>query len=82
MGWPLWCAYRGTPVTQASIHDKRAARSLLRRVRDRAGDRFSLVWADNGYHGAFPGWAHATLGLTVEVVSRPRKTLFHVLPRR
>nr|WP_256373260.1 hypothetical protein [Actinosynnema pretiosum] len=40
------------------------------------------MWADNGYHGAFPGWAHATLGLTVEVVSRPRKTLFHVLPRR
>nr|WP_269770706.1 IS5 family transposase [Actinosynnema pretiosum] len=69
-------------VTPADVHDKRAARSLLRRVRDRAGDRFSLLWADACYHGAFPGWARTTLGLTIEVVSRPRKTLFHVLPRR
>ncbi|QUF03341.1 IS5 family transposase [Actinosynnema pretiosum subsp. pretiosum] len=69
-------------ATPASTHDKRAARSLLRRVRDRAGTRFSLVWADTGYHGAFPDWAHSTLGLAIEVVSRPRKTLFQVLPRR
>ncbi|MFF5099839.1 MULTISPECIES: IS5 family transposase [Actinosynnema] len=69
-------------VTPASIHDKRAALSLLRRVRDRASARLSLVWADTGYHGAFPSWAHTTLGLRVEVVSRPRKTLFQVLPRR
>ncbi|MCP2095033.1 Transposase [Actinosynnema pretiosum] len=47
-------------VTPASTHDKRAARSLLRRVRDRAGTRFSLVWADTGYHGALPDWAHTT----------------------
>ncbi|GAA2683233.1 Transposase [Actinosynnema pretiosum] len=36
-------------VTPASIHDKRAARSLLRRVCDRAGGRLSLVWAGTGY---------------------------------
>ncbi|MGW4114009.1 transposase [Actinosynnema sp. NPDC004786] len=41
-------------VTPANIHDKRAARSLLRRVRHRAGHRLTLIWADNGYHGTFP----------------------------
>nr|BFE54639.1 IS5 family transposase [Saccharothrix mutabilis subsp. capreolus] len=69
-------------VTPAHIHDKRAARPLLRRARAIAGDRLSLLWADNGYHGAFPDWARTTLDLVIEVVTRPRGSLFRVLPRR
>ncbi|WP_306749557.1 IS5 family transposase [Saccharothrix yanglingensis] len=47
-------------VTPASTQDRVAARSLLRRMRDTAGRRVSLVWADGGYTGPPIDWAHRT----------------------
>ncbi len=69
-------------VTPASTQDRVAARSLLRRLRDTAGGRVSLVWADGGYTGTLLDWARTTLGLVVEIVQRPQLSMFTVLPRR
>jgi transposase len=69
-------------VTPASTQDRVAARSLLRRLRDTAGKRVSLVWADGGYTGTLLDWARKTLGLVVEIVKRPDLPTFTVLPRR
>jgi transposase len=69
-------------VTPASTQDRVAARSLLRRMRATAGERVTLVWADGGYTGPLLDWAHATLGLLVEIVQRPQVPYFTVLPRR
>nr|WP_202919538.1 IS5 family transposase [Saccharothrix deserti] len=69
-------------VTPASAQDRVAARSLLRRMRDTAGGRVALVWADGGYTGGLPDWARTTLGLVVQIVKRPELPCFTVLPRR
>jgi transposase len=69
-------------VTPASTQDRVAARCLLRRLRATGGSRTALVWADGGYTGTLLGWAHATLGLVVEIVKRPELPHFTVLPRR
>ncbi|WP_447009969.1 IS5 family transposase [Saccharothrix hoggarensis] len=55
-------------VTPASTQDRVAARSLLRRLRDIAGGRVSLVWADGAYTGPLIDWARKTLRLVVEIV--------------
>ncbi|MEU4806313.1 IS5 family transposase [Actinosynnema sp. NPDC023587] len=77
MGLPL--AVLATP---ASTQDRVAARSLLRRMRDTAGKRASLVWADGGYTGPLIDWARETLHLAVEIVQRPDLPYFTVLLRR
>jgi transposase len=69
-------------VTPASTRDRVAARCLLRRLRATPGERVALVWADGGCTGTLLGWAHATLGLVVEIVKRPDLPRFTVLPRR
>jgi transposase len=69
-------------VTPASTQDRVAARSLLRRMRDTAGKRAALVWADGGYTGPLIDWARRVLGLVVEIVQRPQVPYFTVLPRR
>jgi transposase len=69
-------------VTPASTQDRVAARSLLRRMRDTAGGRVALVWADGGYTGTLLDWARKTLNLVVEIVKRPDLPTFTVLPRR
>ncbi|MGX7826541.1 IS5 family transposase [Actinokineospora sp. 24-640] len=69
-------------VTPASTQDRVAARSLLRRMRDTAGGRIALLWADGGYTGTLLDWARKTLGLVVEIVRRPDLPTFTVLPRR
>ncbi|MGX7829287.1 IS5 family transposase [Actinokineospora sp. 24-640] len=69
-------------VTPASTQDRVAARSLLRRMRNTAGRRVSLVWADGGYTGTLLDWAHTTLDLVMEIVKRPHLPHFTVLPRR
>ncbi|MFD1146956.1 transposase [Saccharothrix hoggarensis] len=71
----------------ASTQDRVAARpprarSLLRRLRDTAGERAALVWADGGYTGTLLDWARRTLGSLVEIVHRPDLPHFTVLPRR
>ncbi|MFC6094855.1 IS5 family transposase [Saccharothrix lopnurensis] len=69
-------------VTPASTQDRVAARSLLRRLRETAGKRTALVWADGGYTGPLITWARKTLGLVLEIVQRPQVPYFTVLPRR
>ncbi|WP_051773293.1 IS5/IS1182 family transposase [Saccharothrix sp. NRRL B-16314] len=69
-------------VTPASTQDRVAARSLLRRMRDTAGGRVALVWADGAYTGTLLDWARTTLRLVVEIVQRPDVPYFIVLPRR
>jgi transposase len=69
-------------VTPAPTQDRVASRSLLRRLRDTAGWRVALVWADGGYTGPLLDRASATLGLVVGIVKRPDLPYFTVLPRR
>ncbi|HEX6342382.1 hypothetical protein [Umezawaea sp.] len=51
-------------------------------MRDTAGKRTSLVWADGGHTGPLIHRAHKTLRLVVEIVHRPDPPYFTVLPRR
>lgn len=69
-------------VTTASFQDRPAARPLLNRLhRTQRGLRH--VWADGGYTGSLLTWAKATLGLTVEIVTKLAGQVgFVVLPRR
>ena len=72
-------------VTPAGTADRDAAPALLRSARRRGRARLGLVWADNGYHGGYHGWAAAELGIQVEIVQRPRLGRghgFQVLHRR
>ena len=72
-------------VTRASAADRDTAPLLLRSARRRGRRRLRLVWADNGYHGDYHEWSQEKLGITVEVVERPRLGRGHgfkVLPRR
>ncbi|WP_281277733.1 transposase [Saccharothrix texasensis] len=69
-------------VTPASTQDRVATRSLLRRMRDTAGKRASLVWADGAYTRTLIDLARKTLRLVVEIVQRPQVPYFTVLPRR
>jgi transposase len=72
-------------VTRACTADRDAAPLLLRTARRRGRRRLALAWADNGYHGDYLEWAREELGITVEIVPRPRLGRGHgftVLPRR
>ncbi len=72
-------------VTTASAADRDIAPVLLRKARRRGRSRLALVWADNGYHGDYLHWSQTELGITVEIVERPRLGRGHgftVLPRR
>jgi transposase len=72
-------------VTRASTRDHHAAPALLARARRRGRRRLALVWADNGYHGAYRDWSRSGLGIKVEVADRPRPGKGHgfkVLHRR
>lgn len=69
-------------MTPASTQDRAAARSLLRRLRDTAGERVAPVWADDGYTGTPLDWARRTLGLLVDIVQRPDPPTFTALPGR
>jgi putative transposase len=74
-------------VTKASAADCAVAPLLLARARRRGRSRLALAWADNGYHGGggYLEWSRTELGITVEIVQRPRLGKghgFQVLPRR
>jgi transposase len=56
-------------VTTASVQDRHAAVTVLRRARERY-KKLTLVWADGGYTGALVAWAKEKLQLTVQVVKR------------
>ena len=77
---------RGLPltvlVTSAALPDRAVARDLLTRLR-LLNPQLTLVWADSAYAGDLVGWADSRLGLTLNIVSRPRSQPgFVVLPRR
>ena len=69
-------------VTGAHIPDRSAAYLLLRLLR-KTQPRLELVWADGGYTGTLITWAHNTLNLTLQIISKiTGQTGFTVLPRR
>jgi putative transposase len=79
---------------QADLHDREGARLLVQTARASELPRLELVWADQGYTGAFAQWLWATRGWRLAVVrhadrqlwrygleAKPRHT-FRVLPHR
>src|ERR671916_517316 len=61
-------------VHNAKVPDEDGIRLLLDSARDRLG-RLSHLWVDAGYQGRGRRWAEEVLGLTVEVVGKPKKPL-------
>jgi putative transposase len=81
-------------VHAADLHDRDGARQLIARAAPNELPRMELVWADQGYTGAFAGWLHEARGWRLHVVRHPQRQLwrygleakrshtFRVLPRR
>jgi putative transposase len=61
-------------IHSAKIPDQDGIKLLLKAARDRL-PRLSHLWVDAGYEGRGKQWAEETLGLSVEVVHRPRKPI-------
>jgi putative transposase len=61
-------------VHNAKVPDEDGIRLLLDPARDSLG-RLSHLWVDAGYQGRGRRWAQETLGLSVEVVRKPRKPI-------
>ena len=61
-------------VHNAKVPDEDGIRLLLDPVRDRV-PRLSHLWVDAGYQGRGRRWAEEVLGLSVEVVRKPKKPL-------
>jgi putative transposase len=59
-------------VHSAKVPDADGIRVLLERVRGRLA-RLSHLWVDAGYQGRGRRWAEEVLGLSVEVVGKPKK---------
>jgi transposase len=72
----------GVVVTAASVQDRDAAVTLLRRARAR-GRRLQRIWADSAYEGNWTSWAAHHCATTIDIVKRGHNhTGFQVLPRR
>ena len=81
-------------VHAADLHDRDGARLLVDTGPPGAVPRLELVWADQGYTGAFAHWLECKRGWRLEVVRHPERQLWHygleekprhtfrVLPRR
>jgi putative transposase len=59
-------------IHSAKVPDQDGIKLLLKAARDRL-PRLSHLWVDAGYEGRGKQWTEETLGLSVEVVHRPRK---------
>src|SRR5215212_4889369 len=59
-------------VHSAKVPDEDGIRLLLEPARDRLG-RLSHLWVDAGYQGRGRRWAEEVMGLSVEVVRKPKK---------
>lgn len=82
-------------VHPADVSDREGAKLVLADIRDRL-PTLRHLWVDAGYQGATVAWIEQTLGLSVDVVRKPRRwvwwpaeseppplpTGFQVLPRR
>ena len=81
-------------VHAAGLHDRDGARRLVETAQPNDLPRMELVWADQGYTGAFAGWLEERRGWQLQVVRHPDRHLwrygleerpkhtFRVLPRR
>jgi putative transposase len=81
-------------VHAADLHDRDGARTLVVTAVPGEWPRMSLVWADQGYTGAFARWLHGARGWRLDFVRHrerhlwryglepKRKGVFRVLPRR
>jgi putative transposase len=61
-------------VHSAKVPDEDGIRLLLESARDRL-ERLSHLWVDAGYRGRGRRWAEEVLGVSVEVVRKPKKPL-------
>jgi putative transposase len=61
-------------VHSAKVPDEDGIRLLLESARERPG-RLSRLWVDAGYQGRGRRWAEKVLGVSVEVVRKPKKPL-------
>jgi putative transposase len=61
-------------IHSAKVPDEDGIRLLLDPVRDRL-PRLSHLWVDAGYQGTGKRWAEEVMGLSVEVVRKPKKPL-------
>jgi putative transposase len=61
-------------VHSAKVPDEDGIRVLLDSVRDRFA-RLSHLWVDAGYQGRGRRWAEEVLGVSVEVVRKPKKPI-------
>ena len=81
-------------VHGADVQDRAGARLLVETARPDELPRMQVVWADQGYTGAFAAWLHGARGWRLDVVRHPERQLwrygleekprgvFRVLPRR
>ena len=81
-------------VHAADVQDRAGARRLVETARPDELPRMQVVWADQGYTGAFAEWLEERRGWRLEVVRHPAaqrwrygleerpKGAFRVLPRR
>lgn len=81
-------------VHSADLHDRDGARLLLETAKPTELPRLEVVWADQGYTGAFAHGLRATCRWQLDVVRHPERHLwrygleakprpaFRVLPRR
>jgi putative transposase len=60
-------------IHSAKVPDQDGLRMLLKSAREELLPRLKHLWVDAGYEGSSKRWAEEALGLSVEVVRRPRK---------
>ena len=60
-------------IHSAKVPDQDGLRLLLKSAREELLPRLKHLWVDAGYEGSGKRWAEEALGLSVEVVRRPRK---------
>jgi putative transposase len=68
-------------VHSAKVPDADGIRLLLEPVRGRLG-RLSHLWVDAGYQGRGKRWAEEAMGLSVEVVRKPKKPVPEEVAKR
>ncbi len=69
-------------VHAADLHDREGARRLVETAQPNDLPRVQLVWADQGYTGAFARWLDETRGWRLEVVRHPQRQLWRYGWRR
>ena len=63
-------------VHAADLHDRDGARQLVATAAPNELPRLELVWADQGYTGAFAHWLQAARGWRLQVVRHPERQLW------